>query len=56
MYTTQLDNGILNNYAVEPQVTFEEYPAVYEQKRYLAQGAIAALFVTAIIFISFAVS
>ena len=56
MYTTQLDNGILNNYAVEPKITFEEYPAVYEQKRYIVQGAIAALFVTATVFLSFAVS
>ncbi len=56
MYTTNLDNGVLNNYAVEPQVSYEEYPAVYEQKRYLVQGTIAALFVTAIVFISFAVS
>ncbi len=56
MYTTNLDNGVLNNYAVEPQVTYEEYPAVYEQKRYLVQGAIATLFVTAIVFLSFAVS
>ncbi len=56
MYTTQLDNGTLNNYAVEPKMSYEEYPAVYEQKRYLVQGTIAALFVTAIVFISFAVS
>ena len=56
MYTTTDERGILNNYAVEPKVTYEEYPAVYEQKRYLVQGAIAALFVTAIVFISFAVS
>ena len=56
MYTTQLDNGVLNNYAVEPQVTYEEYPAVYEQRRYLLQGAIASLFVTAIVLVSFAVS
>ena len=56
MYTTQLDNGVLNNYAVEPKLTYQEYPAVYEQKSYIVRGAIAALFVTAIIFISFAVS
>ena len=24
MYTTQLDNGVLNNYAVESKVTYEE--------------------------------
>ena len=45
MYTTQLDNGILNNYAVEPEMTYEEYPAMYEQKRYVQQGAIAAFLV-----------
>jgi hypothetical protein len=57
MYTTtQLDNGTLNNYAVEPKISYAEYPAVYEQKRYLVQAAIAALFVTAIVFISVAVS
>jgi hypothetical protein len=56
MYTTQLDNGTLNNYAIEPKVTYQEYPAVYEQKSYLIQGVIAVLLVTAIIFTSFAVS
>ena len=56
MYTTQLDNGTLNNYAVEPKMTYAEYPAVYEQRRYIVQGAIAALFVAATVLISFGVS
>lgn len=56
MYTTQLDNGTLNNYAVEPKITYQEYPTVWEQKNYLKQGAIAAFFVTALVFISVAVS
>ena len=56
MYTRQLDNGTLNNYAVEPKMTYAEYPAVWEQKRYLQQGAVAALFVSAKVLISFAVS
>ena len=56
MYTTQLDNGTLNNYAVEPKMTFAEYPAVYEQRRYIVQGALASLIVTATVLISFAVS
>ncbi len=56
MYTTTDERGILNNYAVEPKVTYEEYPAVYEKKRYIVQGALATLFVTAIVFVSFAVS
>lgn len=57
MYTTtQLDNGIINNYAVEPEMTYAEYPGLYEQRKYLQQGAFAALFVTALIMISFIVS
>jgi hypothetical protein len=56
MYTTQLDNGTLNNYAVEPKISYAEYPAVYEQRRYVIQGAIAALFVTSCVLVSFAVS
>ena len=56
MYTTQLDNGTLNNYAVEPKMTFAEYPAVYEHRRYIVQGAIASLIVAATVLISFAVS
>ena len=47
MYTTtQLDNGILNNYAVEPEMTYAEYPGFYQQRTYLKQGAAAALFLT----------
>ena len=56
MYTTQLDNGTLNNYAVEPKMTYAEYPAVYEQRRYIVQGAISALIVATTVLISFAVS
>ena len=56
MYTTQLDNVTLNNYAVEPKMYLSDYPAVYEQRRYLQQGALAALLVTATILVSFAVS
>ena len=57
MYTTtQLDNGTLNNYATEPEMSYAEYPSLYEQKRYLKQAAIATLLVTAMIFISFVVS
>ncbi len=57
MYTTtQLDNGILNNYAVEPQMTYQQYPTVWEQKNYLKQGAVAAFLVTALVLVSFLVS
>lgn len=56
MYTTTDENGVLNNYAVEPKISYAEYPAVYEQRRYLIQAAISALFVTACVLVSFAVS
>ena len=56
MQTTQLDNGTLNNYATEPKVYLADYPAVYEQKRYLQQSAIAALLVTALLWVSVVVS
>ena len=57
MYTTtQLDNGILNNYAVEPEMTYQEYPTVWEQKNYLKQGAVAAFLVSALVLVSFLVS
>ena len=54
--TTQLDNGILNNYATEPEMTYTEYPSLYEQKRYIQQGATALLLVTATVLISFIIS
>jgi hypothetical protein len=57
MYTTtQLDNGLLNNYAVEPKPYYAEYPAPFQQRRYLVQGAIAALFVTSLIIVSAVIS
>ncbi len=57
MYTTtQLDNGILNNYAVEPKPYYAEYPAPFQQRRYLVQGAIAALFVTSLVIVSAVIS
>jgi len=56
MQTTQLDNGILNNYAVEPKMNYAEYPGFYQQRLYLKQGAVAALLVVFTLFISFAVS
>ncbi|MEA5511819.1 ssl1498 family light-harvesting-like protein [Crocosphaera sp. UHCC 0190] len=57
MYTTtQLDNGILNNYAAEPKPYYAQYPAPFQQRRYLVQGAMAALFVTSLIIVSAVIS
>lgn len=56
MYTTVNENGVLNNYPTEPQVYCAEYPAIWEQRNYVIQGAIATMFVTALVWVAFAVS
>ncbi|NES74129.1 MAG: ssl1498 family light-harvesting-like protein [Okeania sp. SIO2D1] len=56
MQTAQLDNGILNNYAQEPKMYYAQYPSYDQQQRYKLQGGIAALFVSALIFTSIAIS
>ena len=57
MFTTvQRDNGILNNYAVEPDMYFASYPAPEQQKRYALQAAFASLLVTGLLLMSWAVS
>ena len=55
MYTVN-EEGILNNYAVEPPVYFAEYPSVDQQQRYLFQGAVAILLVSSLILTALAVS
>jgi hypothetical protein len=44
MYTTN-EEGILNNYAVQPTMYFAEYPSPKQQQRYVIQGAVAFVFV-----------
>lgn len=56
MYTTVNENGVLNNYATEPQVYCAEYPAIWEQRNYVIQGAIATMLVTTLVLVAFAVS
>ncbi|AFY45117.1 ssl1498 family light-harvesting-like protein [Nostoc sp. PCC 7107] len=56
MYTTINEDGVLNNYATEPQMYYAEYPAIWEQRRYVIQGAVATVVVTAFVLFAFAVS
>jgi hypothetical protein len=56
MYTTVNEDGILNNYAPVTRVYYAEYPAIWEQRRYAVQGAMATLFVGLLILASVAVS
>lgn len=53
MYTTN-EEGILNNYAIEPKMSYSEYPSLEQQRRYALQGAVAVLLVTSLILIAFA--
>jgi len=56
MFTTTDERGILNNYATEPKMSYAEYPTVWEQRRYVVQGAIATLLVSGLILTAFLVS
>jgi hypothetical protein len=56
MYTTINEDGILNNYANEPEMYYAAYPSQQQRNRYAFQGAVAILFVTAVILISLGVS
>ena len=56
MYTTVNEDGVLNNYAPTTRIRYAEYPTVWEQRRYIIQGAIATLFVSALVLIAFVAS
>jgi hypothetical protein len=55
MYTID-ETGVMNNYAVEPQPYFAEYPSAEQQRRYLIQGAGALLLVATTLLTAFTVS
>jgi hypothetical protein len=55
MYTTSSE-GLSNIYANEPPTYFALYPSPEQQQRYALQGGLATLFVTALVFVAFAVS
>jgi hypothetical protein len=56
MYTTINEDGILNNYAAEPQVYYAEYPAIWQQRKYVLQSMFATLIVTTLVLVAFSVS
>jgi hypothetical protein len=55
MYTFN-ETGVTNNYAVEPEIYFAEYPSLEQQRRYMFQGAVAILLVSVTILTALAVS
>jgi hypothetical protein len=50
------DEGIVNNYALEPEMSKAEYPSPKQQQRYILLGAVAILLVSLGIWIALAVS
>ena len=56
MYTTINETGQLNNYATEPAMYLASYPAPEQQRRYVLQGGLAALFISALMMIALVVS
>ena len=50
------EEGLVNNYATEPQMSEAQYPSPEKQRRYIFQGAIALLFVAFAVWLAFAVS
>jgi hypothetical protein len=55
MYTTS-NEGLLNNYAVEPRLYYATFPSPEQQGRYAFQAAIAALLVSGLILTALSVS
>lgn len=56
MYTTVNEDGVLNNYATEPQMYYADYPAIWQQRKYVIQGVFASLIVTTLVLVGISVS
>ncbi|MBT9316403.1 photosystem II assembly protein Psb34 [Leptothoe spongobia] len=56
MYTTTDETGRLNNYSTEPEMYLASYPAPEQQRRYMLQGGIATLLISALMLTALAVS
>ncbi|EKU97039.1 hypothetical protein Lepto7375DRAFT_1080 [Leptolyngbya sp. PCC 7375] len=56
MYTTTNETGQLNNYATEPEMYLSSYPAPEQQRRYMLQGGLATLLISALMLTALGVS
>jgi len=50
------DEGIINNYAIEPEMSKAEYPSPKQQQRYILLGVVAIVLVSVVVWLAFAVS
>ena len=55
MYTTD-NEGLLNNYSIEPSVYFADYPSIEQQQRYKLQGALAFFLVGLLTLVAFSIN
>jgi hypothetical protein len=55
MYTTDRE-GLINNYAVEPQMYYAAYPSPEQQARYAISGMLATLFINLLLLTAFVAS
>ncbi|MDJ0590954.1 MAG: ssl1498 family light-harvesting-like protein [Pleurocapsa sp. MO_226.B13] len=56
MTTISDENGIINNFAKEPQMYYAEEPSSQEQRSYLLWGAIASVVILGSVFTAVVVS
>ena len=56
MTTISDENGIINNFAKEPQMYYAQAPSNREQKGYLLWGAIASIVIAGSVFTAIVVS
>ena len=56
MTTISDENGIINNFAKEPQMYYAEAPSTKEQKGYVLWGAIASVVIAGSVFTAIVVS
>ena len=55
MYTVD-ETGVMNAYAIEPEISFADYPSVAQQRRYWIQAGLSAVLVMATLWVAFLVS
>ncbi|MDZ7961184.1 MAG: ssl1498 family light-harvesting-like protein [Aulosira sp. DedQUE10] len=56
MYTTTNEEGILNNYATEPQIYYAAYPDQKKQRSYALQAGFATLLVSTLVLLALGIS
>jgi hypothetical protein len=56
MYTTINEDGILNNYAKEPEMYYAAYPNQEQRRGYALQAAYATLLIATLVLVALGVS